>query len=125
MPPAPNTHIYKSIDDCDILVDVYPAPQPSGAAILWLHGGMLMAGTRADISPGQRQRYLTAGYTVVSADYRLAPETKLPAIITDLQDVYAWMRSAGGGAYGIDPDRIAVIGHSAGGYLTLLAGQVL
>jgi acetyl esterase/lipase len=59
---------------------------------------------------------------VVSIDYRLAPETKLPAIIEDLQDAYGWLRQRGPKLFRIDPDRIAVTGQSAGGYLTLMSG---
>jgi acetyl esterase/lipase len=46
----------------------------------------------------------------------------LAAIIEDLQDAYQWVREKGPSEYHIDPDRIAVVGNSAGGYLTLMAG---
>jgi acetyl esterase/lipase len=62
------------------------------------------------------------GYAVISIDYRLAPETKLPGIIEDLRDAFAWVRSEGVDLLGIDPTHIATIGHSAGGYLTLMSG---
>ena len=38
------------------------------------------------ISPDQLEKYAEAGLTVVSIDYRLAPETKLPEIVTDVED---------------------------------------
>jgi len=68
------------------------------------------------------QRYLKAGFAVIAADYRLAPEVRLDAIIEDLQDAYDWVRVQGPDLFQIDPDRVAVIGHSAGGYLALMAG---
>jgi dipeptidyl aminopeptidase/acylaminoacyl peptidase len=40
----------------------------------------------------------------------------------DLKDSYDWVRGQGPALFHIDPDRLAVIGHSAGGYLTLMAG---
>ena len=123
--PIPTTYTYKTVNDCLIHADAYPASSAPGPAILWLHGGMLMAGGRADLRAPQFERYVGAGFTVVSADYRLAPETKLPDIISDVQDAYAWMRTVGPQELGIDPNRIAVMGHSAGGYLTLLAGHHL
>jgi acetyl esterase/lipase len=64
---------------------------------------------------------LEAGFTVVSIDYRLAPETKLPGIIEDVQDAFGWVRKEAG-SLGIDADRLAVCGGSAGGYLTLMTG---
>src|SRR5207244_13643161 len=62
------------------------------------------------------------GYALVSLDYRLAPEVKLPAIIEDVQDAFRWLREKGPKDLHIDPDRIVVSGGSAGGYLTLMTG---
>ena len=117
------TFVYKVAGDCGICADVYqPSDDTIRPAILWLHGGALIFGDRTSISPDQLERYLQAGFTVISADYRLAPEVKLEAIIEDLRDAYAWVRLEGPGLFRIDPERIAVLGHSAGGYLTLMAG---
>ena len=46
------------------------------------------------------------GYAIVSIDYRLAPETKLPGIIDDLRDAFRWVREQGPSRFGIDPERI-------------------
>jgi acetyl esterase/lipase len=120
------TYTYKTVGDCKIEADVYRMPgEAVRPAILWIHGGALIMGNRRGLRPEQRDQYLEAGFTIVSIDYRLAPETKLKAIIEDLQDAYAWVRANGPGLFRIDPDRIAVIGHSAGGYLTLMAGFCL
>ena len=59
---------------------------------------------------------------MASIDYRLAPETLLPAIIEDLRDAFRWVREEGPGLFDADPQRVAVVGHSAGGYLSLMAG---
>jgi acetyl esterase/lipase len=69
-----------------------------------------------------REELLKAGYVVVSIDYRLAPETKLPAILDDVQAACAWVRAEGPRLFHADPKRLAVMGGSAGGYLTLAAG---
>lgn len=117
------TYTYKVVDDCAIEADVYVSPGDADRpAILWIHGGALMAGSRDDIGPGDLERYLNAGYVVVSIDYRLAPETKLAGIIEDVQDAYRWVREKGPDLFGIDPERIGVMGASAGGYLTLMTG---
>ena len=119
----PDTHIYKETADCSIHLDIHTpeSPQDGGPAILWIHGGALIGGSR-DQRPGEFDRYTSQGYTVFSIDYRLAPETKLPQIIEDVRDAFAWTRKQGPDIAGIDPTRLAVIGHSAGGYLTLMSG---
>ena len=60
---------------------------------------------RGDIAPEQLRLYLEAGFVVVALDYRLAPETKLPAIVEDLHDGFAWARRESG-ALGIDRGHI-------------------
>jgi acetyl esterase/lipase len=117
------TRIFKTADGCSIAADVYrPPDEVIRPAILWLHGGALIFGAREALPADQMERYVRAGYVVVSADYRLAPETRLPAIIEDLRDAYRWLRERGPELFRAHPDRIAVIGHSAGGYLTLMSG---
>ncbi|MDK1032406.1 MAG: alpha/beta hydrolase, partial [Planctomycetia bacterium] len=123
MPKIKDTHIFKSVTGCDLRADVYRAAGDSARpAIFWMHGGALIGGWRGDIPAEQRRLYVAAGYTVVSIDYRLAPETKLIGIIEDVQDAYRWMRSEGPARFNIDIDRVAAIGHSAGGYLALMTG---
>lgn len=72
--------------------------------------------------PARLSRYLDNGYTVFSIDYRLAPETKLPDIIEDVEDALLWVLGNGETVADVDPTRMAVIGHSAGGYLSLATG---
>jgi len=123
-----NTYTFKIIEECEIKADVYKIPgNVMRSVIMWIHGGALIMGHREDINfhACQLERYLDAGYTVVSIDYRLAPETKLKSIIEDVQDAYRWIRENGPCLFNIDPGRIAVVGCSAGGYLTLMSGFCL
>jgi acetyl esterase/lipase len=117
------THVYKTVLGCQVHADVYraavPAPTPT---VVWIHGGCLMYGSREAINPVHLEAYLASGWTVVAIDYRLAPETLLPAIVEDLRDALRWVRERGPAMYGMDAGRIAVVGHSAGGYLSLMAG---
>jgi acetyl esterase/lipase len=121
--PAARTYTYKSAGGCEIQADVVsgddPAPRP---VVIWIHGGGLINGSRKGIPGYLRELAQGSGYAVVSIDYRLAPNTKLPAIIEDIQDAHRWVRREGPKQFGADPDRIVVAGGSAGGYLTLMSG---
>jgi acetyl esterase/lipase len=124
MPLKKQSFVYKTVGRCRIGADVY-APAPGTGlrpAVLHFHGGALVMGTRQWLDLNQARLLTEAGYVVVSCDYRLAPETPLAAIVEDIEDAYAWLRRIGPSQLGVDADRIAVMGHSAGGYLTLLAG---
>jgi acetyl esterase/lipase len=115
---------YKKVGPLQIQADLYRRGGADGRpAILWFHGGALIMGSRKSLPPpALLERLLAAGYMVISADYRLAPETQLPGIVEDVEDAYAWLLSQGPDLFGIDPTRVAIAGMSAGGYLTLTAG---
>jgi len=117
------TYTYKTVGSVSIQADVFRADGDQiRPVVIWIHGGCLMGGSRDNLGEKERTRYVNDGYVVVSIDYRLAPAVKLASIIEDLQDAYRWVREQGPELFRIDPDRIAVIGSSAGGYLTLMAG---
>ena len=119
----PKTYTYKTVGELAIKADVYRLEGDEvRPVIVWIHGGALIMGTRGGLNAEQRKRYLNAGYVVVSIDYRLAPETKLNGIIDDVKDAFKWVRAKGPDLYKIDAKRVAVVGHSAGGYLTLMSG---
>jgi acetyl esterase/lipase len=82
----------------------------------------MITGGRDWIDTGQLAMYLNEGYTVVAVDYRLAPEHKLETIVADVEAAYGWLVQEGHGLLNIDPQQVAVVGHSAGGYLALLTG---
>ncbi len=123
------THVYKRAGQLEIKADVYRT-QGSGMhpVLIWIHGGALIMGSRRNLEEGRKKhldRYLAEGWNVVSIDYRLAPETKLPRIWEDVRDAHAWIRRDGPKLFGADPNRIGIVGGSAGGYLTLLAAAKL
>ena len=94
--PAGKTYTYKTAGGCAIQADVVsgdgPAPKP---VVIWIHGGALIIGSRTDMPSFLRELAQNDGYAVVSIDYRLAPNTKLPAIIEDIQDAHRWVRAQG------------------------------
>lgn len=118
------TYTYKTLGDVGIKADVYRAA--SGGAprpvVMTIHGGALIMGARYPIQTDLFEPLLERGFAVVSIDYRLAPETKLPEIIKDIEDAYRWVCENGLELFGGDPNRIGVQGGSAGGYLTLMTG---
>jgi acetyl esterase/lipase len=117
------THTYKKAGKVSIQADVYRADDKVVRPVLvWLHGGALIVGSRKDVPKNLLELCRGEGFALVSFDYRLAPEVKLPAIIDDVKDAFAWLREKGPTLLHIDPERIVVAGGSAGGYLTLMTG---
>jgi acetyl esterase/lipase len=122
-PAAPVTYTYKTAAGCDIKADVYGADTAvRKPVVIFIHGGALIMGSRKGVTRPFHAALLNQGYVVVSIDYRLAPETKLQAIIEDVRDAHRWVRKSGPKLFHIDPDRLAVAGGSAGGYLTQMTG---
>lgn len=101
--------------------DVFRPAQADGPVpgVLLLHGGGWRGGDRTQLR-GYGILLGRAGYVCVAAEYRLIPESPWPAQIHDVKAAIRWMR-ANADELGIDPDRIAVEGNSAGAHLALLA----
>jgi acetyl esterase/lipase len=120
------TVTYKKAGGCEINADVYESPRGKDRPVaVWIHGGALIMGDRRGIDRTLLSRLIEEGHTVVSIDYRLAPETKLPAILDDVKDAFAWVRGAGAAIVGNHTGRVVVLGGSAGGYLTLVSGYLI
>lgn len=99
-----------------------PTTGTARGAILHMHGGGWIAGTpdmMASFCADVADRH---GVIVLSVDYRLAPEAAGDAALDDCFAALSWLH-AGAERFGISPDRIAVMGDSAGG--TLAAGIAL
>jgi acetyl esterase/lipase len=117
------TYTYKTVGELPIRLDVQRADDKTvRPVVVWIHGGALIMGNRESV-PGFLAYFCKAnGYALVSIDYRLAPEVKLPDIIDDVADAFYWLRDHGVKQCHIDTSRIVVTGGSAGGYLTLMTG---
>jgi pectinesterase len=107
----------------DLKLDLY-LPAASGTstrpAIVFVHGGGWRAGVRANFAP-MAIRMAERGYVAATISYRLSPEAPYPAAIVDAKAAVRWVR-AHAADYGIDPDRIAIAGGSAGGQIAALTG---
>lgn len=110
--------------DIDLLLDVYHPPQgvtPKRMGIIHLFGGGFFTGNKnAGYIVNDVRALGRLGYTNISANYRLTSQGLWPAQIYDTKAAIRWVR-ANAAKIGIDADRIAIAGYSAGGMLSLLA----
>lgn len=104
-------------------VRVYrPTGEVPGAALLWIHGGGLILGNAAQDGPLCIRYAQALGLVVVSVEYRLAPEHPFPCALEDCLAAWHWLQANARGL-GVDPARIAISGHSAGGGLAASLAQ--
>lgn len=97
-----------------------PGPRP---ALLSVHGGRWRAGNRTDASSIRVQQWAEFGFFAMSIDYRLVGGSPAPAAYQDLRTAIRWMH-AHAADYGVDPERIYLIGQSAGGHMVSLAATL-
>ncbi len=112
---------YASTSDSQVL-DIWV---PDGAdepapLVIYVHGGAFKMGDKAMVG-AKVAPLLEAGYAVASVNYRLSGEALFPAGPQDVKAAVRWLR-ANADEYGIDPDRFAAWGESAGGNLVSLLG---
>jgi acetyl esterase/lipase len=114
------------------LMDIYSPTTESGASmpvVEMVHGGGWTGGDRGPLDaidpvpevPAAMRGLLAAGFVVTSIEYRLAPHYRFPASIVDVKCSIRYLR-AHAAQYNIDPQRIGLMGSSAGGHLVSLAG---
>jgi acetyl esterase len=108
-----------------LVLDVWRPPDardPAGPAgrpaVVAVHGGGGVLGDRT-WEAAWSERLAHEGYVVFSIDYRLGPRRALDAT-GDVKCAVGWVK-ANAHRYGVDPDRVALMGRSAGGLLALLA----
>jgi acetyl esterase len=99
--------------DPPVPVRIYRPHQAQGA-IVWLHGGGWVMGDLDTEHPWAGRLAAASGAVVVSVGYRRAPEHRFPAALDDAYAVLTWTAEHAA-ELGVDPGRIAVGGHSAGG----------
>ena len=98
-------------------IDIFGPPSQSGPCpvFVFVHGGYWRALSKED-SAMMAGMLAAEGIATVVVDYRLAPEVSLAEITREVRAALAFVWRHGG-EYGLDPDRIAVGGSSAGGHL--------
>jgi len=105
-----------------LLLDIYapkdlkkPAP-----TIVFIHGGGWSGGNKEEYKVYNID-FAKRGYVTASINYRLSQVAPYPAAVQDCKCAIRWLR-AHASEYNIDPNKIGVIGGSAGGYLALMLG---
>jgi acetyl esterase/lipase len=105
----------------ELHLDIYrpPAGTEKRMATIHIHGGGFTGGSK-DTLVERIPPYAARGYVAIAVQYRLAGEAKWPSQIEDVKAAIRWAR-ANARSLGFDTEKIAVVGHSAGGQLALFA----
>jgi arylformamidase len=104
------------------VLDIYTHAELRDAPmILFIHGGSWRRGDKRAIGL-KPLAFVPAGYVIASANYRFRPDVPVSEMALDVAHAVAWLR-AHAGTYGGDPDRIVLMGHSAGAHLVALVGS--
>lgn len=117
---------YCNIGQRKLLLDAfYPSAhtKPLRPAIMIVHGGGWRSGNRTQQYP-LAQKLADLGYVCFTPEYRLSTEALYPAAVHDLKSALRWIH-ANAKVYGIDTNKIAVLGFSAGGQLAALLGTTI
>ncbi|ANZ39016.1 esterase [Lentzea guizhouensis] len=101
--------------DPGVPVRVY-RPHDAQGAVIWMHGGGWVLGDVVTEHPWASRVAARSNAVTISVGYRLAPENPYPAAFDDAWAVLNWVHDHAD-ELGVDPGRIAVGGHSAGGGL--------
>ncbi len=118
----PQTITFAEVNSQTLKLDLYQPPgvkQTSRPAVVVVHGGSWDAGMKSDFP--QWDRWLAEeGFVVFDVEYRLAPQPNWQTATGDVKCAVAWVR-AHAADYEVDPQRIALLGRSAGAHLAMLA----
>ncbi len=118
---ARGDQVYRTVEGSKLKADVYsPKKGKNHPAVLLIHGGGWVSGSKEN-QQTMGQHLAKNGYVAVVTNYRLSREAKFPAAVHDLKIALAWMRK-NASKFGINPDKIAVLGTSAGAQLATLLG---
>lgn len=101
------------------ILDIYaPKNAKNAPVVFWIHGGGWQTGDKTDVQ-SKPQAFVDKGFVFVSTNYRLLPHVDMGTIIRDVAQSFRWTHEHIA-EHGGDPNRIFVMGHSAGAQLAAL-----
>ncbi|PVD49931.1 hypothetical protein DC498_22710 [Terrimonas sp.] len=110
--------VYDHRDGMAFVFDVIRPVKQNGAAILYILSGGWVSRDATSISTGSYRSYTDKGYTVFIISHGSQPRYNIPEIFSQVQRAIKFIRYYAG-KYGIDPEKLGVMGHSAGGHLSV------
>ncbi len=103
-------------------VDYWAGPSRDAPLVVFVHGGGWSRGDKRMMDGSDKLEHWRAqGYAVASVNYRLVPDATVEQEAEDVAAAVAMLKGRAG-TLGFDPDRIALVGHSAGAHLVALVG---
>ena len=113
---APEAGVPASVLKLDLWPGATPLPAP---LVVFVHGGTWMRGGKYAGTPQQARAFRSAGYAYATVNYRLLRHGPPQEAAQDIAEAVAFLRREAKGC-GLDPDRIILMGHSAGAHLAAL-----
>jgi acetyl esterase/lipase len=101
------------------VLDVYSPPNAKALPVVfWIHGGGWQTGDKTDVQV-KPQAFMDRGFVFVSTNYRLLPSVDMATIVRDVATAVRWVHDHIA-EHGGDPERLVIMGHSAGAQLAAL-----
>lgn len=111
---------YAGNDNPRQMLDIWSAkpvsPNETLPILVWIHGGAWRSGSKAQLHDVIKRLVLTKRFLAVSINYRLSQESLWPAQLHDCKAAIRWIQT-NAKKFGGDPERIIIMGSSAGGHL--------
>ena len=101
------------------VLDIYSPPRSKNLPVVfWIHGGGWEVGDKSDVQI-KPQAFMAKGFIFVAVNYRLLPNVDMATIVRDVAKAIRWVHGHVAD-YGGDPNRLLIMGHSAGAQLAAL-----
>jgi len=113
--------VYKTQDSMALKLDIYHSKdiKKDAPLIIFIHGGSWKKGKKHDYLV-YLISFAKKGYVTATIQYRLTDVAKYPAQLHDVEDAVRWLKN-NASDYNIDPNKVALVGGSAGGHLAMMS----